>query len=164
MSLYKLFFHWQTHPKLNSGDISTHTVSFSVNVCWAMQLKNTVIVFHSLIYAIFLLQPSVIWWSNLVKTIQVNHTHTDEDSRHHQIYLQTCWCHECCSFLLLVCGEWMPALILQNDEFVKYAILSLKFSFIVANAIHHFTHSSLIESDINITILFFSMFLFQQLF
>ena len=37
--------------------------------------------------------------------------------------------------------------MLQNDELVKYAILSLKFSFIVANAIHHFTCSSLIESE-----------------
>lgn len=57
----------------------------------------------------------------------------------------------------------MPASMLQNDELVKYAILSLKFLFIVANAIHHFTLSSLIETDISTTILFFK-FLFQQLF
>ena len=159
MSLYRLLFHWLTHSKLNSGDISTHMVPCSINLCRATQLKSIVIVFHSLIYAIFLLQPSVLHWVilglRILKTLQVNNTHTDEDSWHHQIYLQTIWCRKYCSFLLLVCGEWMPASMLPNDELVKYAILSLKFLFIVANATHHFTLSSLIETDINTTILFF---------
>lgn len=93
MSLYKLFFHWQTHPKLNSGIFLLIQCPF-LKVERSSTVKEYSNSFHSLIYAIFLLQPSVIWWSNLVKTIQVNHTHTDEDNKHHQIYLQTCWCKD----------------------------------------------------------------------